>query len=193
LSDLIGKSLGETLGNAFTSIGDALANGGNPIEAFGNEVLKGFGSFLSQFGSLLIQYGIAASAFGKLQASLLVPGAAIISAPLAIAAGLALKIASGAISGLVSGKSSSGGQGYQVPGFATGVTNFGGGLAMVGERGPELVNLPTGSNVITNQNTQELIRSGNRGNTVVVGGVLTADGGKLRVLLQQEDKFSKRR
>lgn len=44
-----------------------------------------------------------------------------------------------------------------IPQFATGVTNFGGGIAMVGERGPELVNLPQGSNVITNENTEKLI------------------------------------
>lgn len=37
-----------------------------------------------------------------------------------------------------------------IPGFASGVTNFSGGLAMVGERGPELVNLPSGSNVYPN-------------------------------------------
>jgi hypothetical protein len=34
-----------------------------------------------------------------------------------------------------------------VPHFAGGVTNFGGGLAMVGERGPEVVHLPAGSDV----------------------------------------------
>lgn len=37
-----------------------------------------------------------------------------------------------------------------VPGFADGVNNFGGGLAVVGERGPELLNLPRGSDVIPN-------------------------------------------
>jgi hypothetical protein len=36
------------------------------------------------------------------------------------------------------------------PGFANGVTNFGGGMAVVGERGPELVRLPSGSDVIPN-------------------------------------------
>ena len=35
-----------------------------------------------------------------------------------------------------------------LPGFASGVTNFRGGAAIVGERGPELVNLPRGSSVI---------------------------------------------
>lgn len=51
-----------------------------------------------------------------------------------------------------------------IPQFADGVTNFGGGMALVGERGPELVTLPQGSNVITNENTDKLIDaiSGNR-------------------------------
>lgn len=38
----------------------------------------------------------------------------------------------------------------RLPRFARGVENFGGGLAIVGERGPELVNLPKGSDVIPN-------------------------------------------
>ena len=38
-----------------------------------------------------------------------------------------------------------------IPGFADGVMDFGGGMAMVGEYGPELVNLPHGSSVIPNR------------------------------------------
>jgi hypothetical protein len=45
-----------------------------------------------------------------------------------------------------------------LPGFATGVRNFGGGLAMVGERGPELVNLPKGSDVIPNDRLDTALR-----------------------------------
>lgn len=37
-----------------------------------------------------------------------------------------------------------------LPGFANGVQNFSGGVALVGEEGPELVNLPRGSDVIPN-------------------------------------------
>uniref|UniRef100_A0A6M3J714 Putative tail protein n=1 Tax=viral metagenome TaxID=1070528 RepID=A0A6M3J714_9ZZZZ len=37
-----------------------------------------------------------------------------------------------------------------IPGFASGVSNFSGGPAIVGERGPELVNLPRGSSVTPN-------------------------------------------
>ncbi|MCP9289982.1 hypothetical protein [Gracilimonas sediminicola] len=47
-------------------------------------------------------------------------------------------------------------------GFAGGVTNFKGGPALVGEEGPELVTLPRGSNVITNENTQRLLSAANR-------------------------------
>jgi hypothetical protein len=42
--------------------------------------------------------------------------------------------------------------------FADGVTDFSGGTALVGERGPELVTLPRGSNVITNENTNKILR-----------------------------------
>jgi tape measure domain-containing protein len=44
-----------------------------------------------------------------------------------------------------------------VPGYADGVTNAKGGVALVGERGPELVNLPKGSDVIPNKQTQQMM------------------------------------
>ena len=47
-------------------------------------------------------------------------------------------------------RSLGGGFSFDLPKFATGVQNFGGGMAIVGERGPELVNLPRGSDVIPN-------------------------------------------
>jgi phage-related protein len=41
--------------------------------------------------------------------------------------------------------------------FASGVENFKGGLAVVGEQGPELVNLPRGSSVLSNSKTMALM------------------------------------
>ncbi len=41
--------------------------------------------------------------------------------------------------------------------FATGVRNFAGGMALVGEQGPELVQLPRGSDVFTNSVTKQMI------------------------------------
>lgn len=49
-----------------------------------------------------------------------------------------------------------------IPGFASGVNNFRGGLAVVGEDGPELVRLPRGSDVIPNSRL--------RGGTATSGG-----------------------
>lgn len=43
-----------------------------------------------------------------------------------------------------------GGKGWSFPQFATGVENFAGGWAIVGERGPELAYLPKGTNVYPN-------------------------------------------
>lgn len=51
-----------------------------------------------------------------------------------------------------------GGAGSLIPGFADGTDYAPGGLALVGERGPELVNLPRGSAVIPNHVTSQMAR-----------------------------------
>ena len=56
-----------------------------------------------------------------------------------------------------------------LPGLANGTSNFAGGLAIVGEQGPELVDLPTGSAVIPND------RIGGGGVTVNVTGNVVRD------------------
>jgi hypothetical protein len=43
-----------------------------------------------------------------------------------------------------------------LPAFANGTTNFAGGLALVGERGPEIVNLPRGADVYTNSESRRM-------------------------------------
>lgn len=55
-----------------------------------------------------------------------------------------------------------------IPEFAKGVTNFRGGLAIVGEEGPELVELPPGSNVLTARQTEAILRAQREG--VAIGG-----------------------
>ncbi len=64
-----------------------------------------------------------------------------------------------AIKQVVGGKMSSIGDFLKgkIPGFANGVRNFGGGLAVVGEQGPELVNLPKGADVFTNQESRQMV------------------------------------
>jgi len=52
----------------------------------------------------------------------------------------------------------------KIPGFANGVRNFGGGMAIVGERGPELVNLPKGADVFSNEESKRM--AGGQGITI---------------------------
>lgn len=61
----------------------------------------------------------------------------------------AVRDAAAGIGSLLGGIGSiGGGFSFGLPGFAGGVENFRGGLAVVGERGPEVVNLPRGSDVM---------------------------------------------
>lgn len=48
----------------------------------------------------------------------------------------------------------------RIPGYARGTRNHPGGLAIVGEEGPEIVNLPKGSQVYTNSETNDMLRGG---------------------------------
>jgi len=61
-----------------------------------------------------------------------------------------------------------GGKGFSMPKFASGVENFGGGWAWVGERGPELVNLPRGSSVLSNEKS---MAAGTSGMTINIGNI----------------------
>lgn len=79
--------------------------------------------------------------------------------------------------------------GFSIPGFANG-TNFApGGLALVGERGPELVNLPRGSQVIPNH------RLGSMGNTnvnVTVGGQFRMSRGDMVLFIEEAMRYAGR-
>ncbi|WP_432714793.1 hypothetical protein, partial [Pedobacter sp.] len=69
----------------------------------GDSLLKTFSGFLGKFGDLLIEYGAAAVLKGKLDVAALIPGAGILAGAAAIAAGVTLKLAAGAFSGLLGG------------------------------------------------------------------------------------------
>lgn len=124
----IATALGEGLGNAIVNIGKSGKDIGG---AFFAPLLEALGNGLKEFGKQALVANIAIQTikktFGK---ALGIPGA--------IAA-----IALGTIISALANK-------LRVPAFAGGVTNFAGGAALVGERGPELVTLPRGSNVIPN-------------------------------------------
>lgn len=145
---------GEDVSNFLGSLGEAFSSG--DFSSFGANILKTFVSFLGNLGKLMMTQGIATIAFGKsLLINPLTAGLGltnIASGKGMVAAGGILSIAAGAISGIggSNNSSNSNNNSKQIPGFANGVTNFSGGMALVGERGPELVNLPKGSDVIPN-------------------------------------------
>ena len=70
----------------------------------------------------------------------------------------------------------------QYKGFATGVRNFEGGIATVGERGPETVLLPRGSSVVPNN---EVMAYGGGGITLMPS--IAYDGTQFRIFLNRVD------
>lgn len=121
--------VGESIGNIISGVGDA------------SDIVKGLGSLIGdviiQLGKFVIQAGIEVLALKKAFENFIIsqPALAIAAGIAAVAVGTALKNSFNK---------------QKTPGFADGVTNFSGGFAIVGERGPELVNLPRGSDVIPN-------------------------------------------
>ena len=127
-NDLIKGNVTDAFVDLGYTIGETLATGGNLLTAIGGSLLKSFGRFLGQFGQQLIAYGVAASAFGKVSAALANPASAIIAAPLAIAAGIALTAIAGAIGSMGSkGMGGGGGGGGSAGGGGVGTAFSGGG------------------------------------------------------------------
>jgi len=87
-------------------IGEALA-GGN-VKDIGKQLLSSLAGFLSHFGEMLLATGLGIKAFNEATKTL--------NAPMAIAAGIAMMLAAGAVRGMLSNASSSvgggGGGGY---------------------------------------------------------------------------------
>lgn len=130
LQDAIMESaglLGETLGNLFSGGGF-----GESLAMAGEALLGIIGGVLQEVGKYVI---ITSQLVEKLKVAL----AGLFTNPVAgIAVGLGLI----ALGGLL--------KNIKLPGFAEGTRNFGGGLALVGENGPEVVRLRSGSDVIPN-------------------------------------------
>lgn len=70
-----------------------------------------------------------------------------------------------------------------IPGFANGTNSAPGGVALVGERGPELVNLPRGSQVKTAGETQRMLGGGGGGQMDV--RVYVDDNGNWQAKVEQ--------
>lgn len=149
---------GETLGAIFS--GEGL---GSAVAKAAEGLLRILGGALQAIGQQIIATSALVETLKQALNNLFGPGGTQIG----FAVGAALIGLGGLLKNL------------KLPAFAGGVNNFGGGLAIVGERGPELVNLPRGSDVIPNH------MIGNGQVNVTLQPSLTYDRRGLVVAIQQ--------
>ena len=168
LAQSVSSTLGDAFGSIGESIGQSLAQGANFGEVVFGNLFKVLGAGLKELGRGMIQIGIAKTALEKFKFS---PGiGTIVAGVAAIAAGALLS-------------------NIKLPGFANGVDNFSGGVAIVGERGPEIVRLPQGSDVIPNHRLNSMLPSSS--NSVYIPNV-TLRGSDLVVAFNRQNQTNGR-
>lgn len=153
LSEGLNKFITDTFNGVSVAIGEALggALAGENIGAFFDNIFKLIGTGLQELGKYFIASAELIKAIKTKLA--LQPGAALV-------AGIAL-VALGSLIANQAGKKQA---------FAVGTRNAPGGIALVGERGPELVSLPGGSQVVPAAQTAAMM--GGVGGSIEVFGML---------------------
>jgi hypothetical protein len=131
VADVLGSIAPDSLIAVGEAIGSAIASGTDPI-------LAGFGALFGVFGDAMIQLG--KYAITSSEAILALQGSFATASISGIGIGIGLILLGALI------KSATAGIGKKAA-FATGTLSAPGGMALVGERGPEMVNLPRGSRV----------------------------------------------
>jgi len=127
-NDLIVNSIASTFSQIGAAIGDAIATGGDVLSAIGTTIIQAFAGFLSDMGDLLIKYGTLAVVKGKLDLAIAAGGPISIGAGIAaIAVGVALKAAAGALGSFASGGGNRGGGGGGANNQSFSSSGFGGG------------------------------------------------------------------
>jgi len=125
------------------------------------------------FAKLLMIIGLIAAGVAFILVSFGAIGVLVAAAPYLIVAGII-----GAIGILVAA----------INPFANGgVTKSG--LSLVGERGPELVRLPKGSRVHSNQESRRMMSSGGNNITVNINGRVGSSDSELRIIAQKVGKM----
>ena len=126
-SKTIGEIKTDLVGELINGLTASITNGGGGLRDTFKSLLTLVGDFLIQLGKGAVKAALVAQALKLLQKN---PITGLIAGLSAIALGSLIK--------------------NTIPKFATGVQNFRGGTALVGERGPELLTLPKGSNITPN-------------------------------------------
>lgn len=135
------ETTAQSIQEGITQAADVLGQSLSTIfqDGVGEGLAQAAEGFLGIIGNILQEVGKYVVATSKLVIALQATLKKLFGEPIAgLAAGLGLIALGGVLKNI------------KIPAFATGVKNFGGGVALVGETGPELVNMPQGSNVIPN-------------------------------------------
>ena len=174
----VANDLNGIISNTLSSVGTGFAEaigkglGGGNIDGIFNSLLKSLAGGVKQLGQSLVQTYLIIALIKKIKFSNPIAG---------IAAGFALI----ALGSFIDAKLA------KTPGFANGVRNFGGGVALVGERGPELVNLPRGSDVIPNNQLGGRIGGGSSADVNVSGQFIVRGTDLVAVLNRSNDRINR--
>ena len=173
-TDEINGIISSTLGNIGAGFAEAIGKGlgGGNLDGIFSSLLKSLANGVKQLGQSLVQTYLIVNLIKKIKFSNPIAG---------IAAGFALI----ALGSFIDAKLA------KTPGFANGVRNFGGGVALVGERGPELVNLPRGSDVIPNNQLGGRIGGGSGADVNVSGQFIVRGTDLVAVLNRSNDRINR--
>jgi len=156
ITDALGAAVQSSIVAIGIGLGEALATGltGGDLTSVFQALFNQLGGIISTLGEQVIAIGVAGILAQKAVAQ------ALANPFLAIAAGVALVALGSLIKSSLSSQNK----------FAVGTRNAPGGMALVGERGPELVSLPRGSQVIPAAQTSNML--GGVGGGIEIYGIL---------------------
>jgi murein DD-endopeptidase MepM/ murein hydrolase activator NlpD len=167
VSGMIQQSLSSAISGFAEAIGKGIAGDMSGLKGMFNSILGIVIDFGKQFGEMMIGIGLAKVSLEAIGIS-----------------GIGAVIAGTALIALTTAASSFLSKGAEIPKFANGGIAPGG-MALVGERGPELVNLAAGTQVTRANKTEQLL--GQAQNVQVnIRGVI--EGQQLRLVLDETDR-----
>jgi hypothetical protein len=147
----------------FTSFGQQLRQGSSAWQAFKSSGLDALGKIADKLASMAADK-LFASAFGGSTGGL--------GSLFGLGGGSA---GSGSVPSWSGADLGAGTGGLSIPMFASGTSSAPGGLSVVGEKGPELVNLPRGAKVFSNMQTQGMLAG---------AGAVSVKGGDTQIVIQ---------
>lgn len=189
LNDSLKQGVNDLISGTADMIGGILSGASGAGNA-GAEILGVIGGIATQLGKAAIGIGITMSAIKKAFSN---PFTAIAAGIALVALGAYIK---GTVANMTSGNSSSSGSDNSGKGafsgqkFAMGTNYAPGGIALVGEQGPEIMHVPTGAQIIPNHRVMESIAGRDTNPTFVISNKIHM--GELVVAIERQKRSNSR-